>query len=382
MQKRKILYVITKANWGGAQRYVFDLAAALAEHPEYEPMVAFGVGDNMTLKERLMEAGIAVREIEHLTRDVRLAGEVRVFTSLVRLFSAERPDVVHLNSSKIGALGALAGRIARVPRIIYTAHGLPFFEDRPWWQRRVLGVITYVTFILCHRVILVSKREYEYVLRWPFVKNKIVHIYNGIPEIPFLPQADARVYLSEHFGARFPEGRIIIGGNAELTRNKGVPYLLEALAKLKKEGVSFSYVHFSDGELREQLMRQVQESELQEHVQFLGFVPEARLYLKAFDMFVLASVKEGLPYVLLEAGAAGLPIVATDVGGVSEIVADNTGVLVPPKNSIALTDALIQMLQNKDFRRSYSGSIKNYVRGCFSLLTMRGMTFDLYAQKS
>src|SRR3989338_2906495 len=136
-RKRKILYVITKGSWGGAQRYVFDLATSLSKN-EFDVEVA--VGEGSFLKERLTAHGIRVVSVPALQRDVSFVKEIHSFLFLYKIFRTfPRPDIVHLNSSKAGALGALAARIAGVPRTVFTAHaflesgeekGLPFVPQK------------------------------------------------------------------------------------------------------------------------------------------------------------------------------------------------------------------------------------------------------------
>ncbi len=114
--KTKILYVITKGNFGGAQRYVFDLATHFKE--DCEVAVALGAGE--TLERKLTEKNVRTIKIPDLSRDVSLISDIKSFFFLIRVFQKERPDVVHLNSTKIGALGALAARIAGIQKIIFT----------------------------------------------------------------------------------------------------------------------------------------------------------------------------------------------------------------------------------------------------------------------
>src|ERR1043166_2713598 len=122
MSKRKVLYVSRKANWGGAKRYVFDLATSL---PKDEFDVAVAYGQPGRLAEELQKAGIKTHPILSLQRDVSLGVDIKSFFELYRLFKKERPDVVHLNSSKAGGVGALAARLAGIKNIIFTVHGLP-----------------------------------------------------------------------------------------------------------------------------------------------------------------------------------------------------------------------------------------------------------------
>ena len=128
----RILYLITKANWGGAQRYVYDLATA-AKTQGYDVSVAYG--EEGPLAPRLRASGIPAERIRGLARDIGWLREARAFFSLLRLLRRERPEVIHINSSKAGILGCLAARFTGVPRIIFTAHGWAFNEARPLRQR-------------------------------------------------------------------------------------------------------------------------------------------------------------------------------------------------------------------------------------------------------
>ncbi|MEK7585082.1 MAG: glycosyltransferase, partial [Patescibacteria group bacterium] len=123
----KIIFVVTKGNWGGVQRYVYDLATSLPKR-QFEPLVVVGQGE--ILKSKLAAAGVECQSLARLGRDVRLTDDFHSFWALFKLFRREQPSIVHLNSSKVGVIGALAGRLARVPRIIFTAHGWASNEDR------------------------------------------------------------------------------------------------------------------------------------------------------------------------------------------------------------------------------------------------------------
>jgi glycosyltransferase involved in cell wall biosynthesis len=127
MRKKKVTYVITKANWGGAQRYVFDLATHLPKE-EFDVSVAYGVEGK--LAEELKRAGIVTHYIPALGRDVSFVKDTKSLLELFELFLKEQPDVVHLNSSKAGGVGALAARLTGVPKIVFTIHGLPEDEAR------------------------------------------------------------------------------------------------------------------------------------------------------------------------------------------------------------------------------------------------------------
>lgn len=303
---RKIVYVITKSDiWGGAQRYVFDLATNLPNN-DFEAVVA--LGGSGVLKEKLEAAHVRTISVDSLQRDLSLAKEFTALRELIQIFKNEKPDVVHLNSSKAGALGALAARLAGVPHIIFTAHGWPFAEKRNMFWKLAAFVGSWLTALLSTRVICVSDNDLRLAKKMPFVAHKAVCIHNGID-------------LSMHFGpgevirSAFPAGAHITGTIGELNKNKNHIALIEQ-AKHKPD----MYVAIvGEGELRGYLESTIKEYGLENRVKLFGFMP-AEQVLKGFDTFTLPSLKEGLPYVLLEAKAAGLPIVASQVGGIPEIL--------------------------------------------------------------
>lgn len=305
MTPRKVFFVITKANWGGAQRYVFDLATSLPK-AQFEAHVAFGQPG--LLATRLQKSGIPTHPIESLSRDLSLTADIKSFFELIRLFRKERPDVVHLNSSKAAGLGALAARVAGVRRIVFTAHGWPFGEKRnPVW-RLFAFVGSWATALLSHTVVVVSMSDFCTGKRMPFCGGKMRMIYNGIDlAVPF----DSGQLVRD----AFPPGVNIVGTVGELTHNKNQIALIE---QAKNDG-SICVAIVGEGEERSRLESRIKEYGLQDRVKLFGFF-YATDVMKGFDAFALPSLKEGLPYVLLEAKAAGLPIIANRVGGVGEIL--------------------------------------------------------------
>jgi len=303
--KKKILFVITKSNWGGAQRYVYDLATALSKE-EFEVGVAFGQPG--LLAKKLEEAQITTYPIASLQRDVSVIADVKSFFELLRLFRAQNFAVVHLNSSKAAGVGALAARLAGVQKIIFTAHGWPFWEQRNPVSRSLIYLFSWLTALLSHKVIVVSDYDLSVAKRMPFVGHKTTRIYNGI---------DLKSSLGEAAVVRhsFPAGARITGTIGELTKNKNQIALIEQAANDSEMYVAI----VGEGEDRLYLNKKIEEHGLQARVKLFGFMPAYEV-LRGFDVFALPSLKEGLPYVLLEAKAAGLPIVANRVGGVGEIL--------------------------------------------------------------
>lgn len=303
--KRKVLFVITKASWGGAQRYVYDLATHL---PSNEFEVGAIVGGEGLLKKKLEDAHIHTFSISSMQRDISLFKELHSFFVLYRVFKKERPDVVHLNSSKAGALGSLAARMAGIKNVIFTAHGWPFTEKRNIFWRLFAFLGSYITALLSHNIIVVSEYDLKIAGTMPLIQNKTVRIYNGI-DLNFSLQSGDVVRQS------FPKGAHITGTIGELNNNKNHIALIEEARN--KPDMHIAIV--GDGENRLFLKKKIQEYGLEKRVKLFGFML-ASTVLRGFDVFALPSLKEGLPYVLLEAKAAGLPIEASRVGGVPEIL--------------------------------------------------------------
>lgn len=307
---KEILYVITKSNWGGAQRYVYDLATNLPKNA-FEVSVALGGGG--VLAEKLRSANIMIYHNPSLERDVSLIKDFRSFVQLYSLFRKIRPDVVHLNSSKAAGLGALAARLAGVKKIIFTVHGWPFLESRNFFSRAMIWLLSWVTAVLSHAVIVVSEHDRARAQKMLFVGKKTVRIYNGV-------DVHMQFGSGEKIRAAFPAGAHITGTIGELTRNKNQIALVEEARKKPDMYVAL----VGEGEDRAMLEQRIREYGLQERVKLFGYLPAADV-LKGFDVFALPSLKEGLPYVLLEAKLAGLSIEANPVGGVPDILTNDIG---------------------------------------------------------
>lgn len=301
----RILYVITKSNWGGAQRYVYDLATSL---PKNEFAVTVAVGGDGALSKKLRDAGIPVLSLAHVQRDLSVTSDIGGFFAIYNAIRAIRPDTIHLNSSKAGGLGALAARILGVRNILFTAHGWPFMERRNIAWRAFVWLSSWVTVLLSHTVIVISTNELRLGRRLPFCAKKMRLIHNGID-------------WQMHFGTgelirrAFPAGARITGTVGELTKNKNQIALIEQARTNPDMFVAI----VGEGEERAQLESKIKEYGLEDRVKLFGFIP-ANEVLRGFDEFALPSLKEGLGYVLLEAKVAGLPITANRVGGIPDIL--------------------------------------------------------------
>lgn len=371
---KKVLFVITKSNWGGAQRYVYDLATSLSKN-EFEAVVALGGTGSKgagagRLKAELEQAGIRTIFVQSFTRNISLGSDLPMGFELFNIFKKERPEVVHLNSSKAAVAGAVAGRLVGVPRIIATVHGWAFNEPRPFWQQALIKLAHWLGAVACHHTICVSLYDMCQAASWPWVSGKVSCIHNGIAPVDFLPRKPATEGEGEHV-------RILTNG--ELTANKNLFLAIDAVLEAQGRGVHITYAIMSEGELKGQLTQYIAERNLGQTVTLLGFVPEGARHYQNFDIFFLPSKKEGLPYVLIEAGYAGLPVVASNVGGIPEIVEDGvSGILKKSSDTAGFAVALVELARSKELRAKLGQNLKEKVERDFTLEQMINKTIAIY----
>jgi len=387
-RKKKILYVITKSNWGGAQRYVFDLATNL--NPETID-VAVALGGNGELKHRLETNNIRSISLPRLERDINIFKEALLFFTLYKLYRTERPDIIHLNSSKIGGVGSIAARFhnlfaSRKTKIVFTAHGWAFEEDRGFLAKKIIFLISWITVASSHATITVSEHDKHSVLM-PFVSKKIFTIHNGIATPILSSQFKARKAILSALPNISPKAREFlehpktrwIGTIAELHQNKGLPYALHAINTLIITFTNVAYIIIGEGALRKDIEQYLYDESLHNHVFLTGHIQHASEHMHAFDIFLLPSVKEGLPYVLLESAHAHVPTIATSVGGIPEIIQHkNSGVLARPKSSKEIREGLMYMLMEQYRRQKMGDNLGKTAQKFFTLDKMLEKTWSLY----
>jgi len=339
----KIVFLITQSELGGAQRWLFDVAANL-DRKKYQIMVAAGLGG--PLLEKLECKEVRLHYIENLTRGINPIKDLLAFFEIYRLIKKERPDILQLCSSKAGFIGALAGKLAGVKKIIYRIGGWAFNDPRPVWQNKIILWLEKLSAPFKDKIIVNSQHDFDQALRLKiYPKEKLFLLYNGI---------NPKIYDSE-FKIQ-EDKKITLAAIANDYPAKGLKYFYEAIAILNPKPYTLNPIIIGKGSL-------------------IGPKANPWQYLaqQGVDIFVIPSVKEGVPYVLLEAMAAGLAIVATTVGGIPEIIKDQkNGLLVPPKNPLALAEAMEKLIRqpaDKNLRQRLGEQAKKDV-GQFSLEKM------------
>lgn len=376
--KPKVFFVITKSNWGGAGRYVYDLATHISD--EFDVTVLAG-GQGL-LAQRTLKRGIRYVNVPGLERDIGLT-DFDVMRNLKKIFETEQPDIVHLNSSKIGVLGSLAAKRAGIKKIIFTAHGWAFNEKRNIFWKSMTYIGSWFTALFTTDIVTLSYKEELQALALPFISsNKVHNISLGLGELELYEKHSAKEIITSHTNLTTTEQTIWLGSIGELHRNKGFDFALDVCKYLKEEGKDFVYIILGEGEERKTLEQKIEKLELTNHVFLPGALPDsstASTLLCAFDIFLLPSRKEGLPYVLLEASLAKLAIVASNVGGISELIKhQETGFLIRPETELDLKQAIEALFYDERIRRDYGEKVAAATTAQHSLGLMIQETKQLY----
>jgi glycosyltransferase involved in cell wall biosynthesis len=405
--KKKILYLITQSELGGAQRYVFDLADNLKN--DFEISVALGEpGETGELTKMLKEKQIPYFIIPHLKRAVSPISDWLALVEIVKLIKKIQPNIVHLNSSKISILGSLAvlwfrcfaicntrfiksslppfnkGGALRdtryTMRVIYTVHGWVFNEPLSWGLKKFYYWAEKFTALFKDKLICVSEFDYQVALKNKIAPTeKLITIHNGLAPINLLSKLEAKNLINARCALRDTRCAIVSIGN--LYKTKGFEYLIPAGKILTEQKIDWQIIIIGEGEEKDNLQKKINELGLTEKIILAGRIDNAAQLLPAFDVYVCSSVKEGLSYTIIEAMQAGLPIVATTVGGNPELITDGqTGILVTAQNPPAIASAIIKILNNNQLKNSLGEQAKQKALSEFSLNAMITKTKVAYRE--
>ena len=342
MRKPVVHHVITRLIAGGAQENTILSCQALRDR--YEVLLIAGPpeGREGSLLEDARRRGIEVLVVEELVRPIAPLRDAAAFARLRGIFESGHPDIVHTHSSKAGILGRAAAWAAKVPVIIHTNHGLPFYEGQPMAAQAAYWTLEKAASLVTDTVVCVGeemRRKSIAARLGPPGRFEVV--YSGIETERFLEAADCRACLN------IPADVPVIGIVSRMATHKGHRYLVDAAPP----GVHLLFV--GDGEEREAIERQVAERGVP--ATFAGHVPPEAVpdLIASMDVLVHPSIWEGLPRAAVQGLLAGRPVVAFDCDGAREVVLDGvTGRLVAPRSVEGLTLAIRELLARPDRGRS------------------------------
>jgi len=368
-QKKRILFVITQSELGGAQQFLTQLLKHM-NRDEFEPHLAVGSDGDGALR-TLVPSDIPYMVVPSLKRDPSIVSDLRSIRDLRRIYRALKPDIVFLNSSKAGFNGSLAA-LGLPYRVIYRIGGWTFNDPWPLWKRRVYVLMEKISARWKDDIVVNSQKDLLDAQHEGIVPRNALHrISNGIdPYMRFLGASDARRALQSRVSqpALFKDGVYIIGTIANLYPPKGLTDLITATQFLPQNVVT---VIIGSGALRTTLQDQITKQGLEQRVFLTGHIDAASTLIPGMDVFVLPSWKEGFPWAILEAMAARVPIVATRVGAVPEILENGkSGRIVAPKNPQELATAISQILDNEALRQEMPIQAHQKLLRSFNVLKM------------
>jgi len=352
VKRKKILFIVTQSEMGGAQRYVFEVAKNL-DREQYEVLVAAGQGDGELFK-KLENTQVQPVYLKRMKRTPWPWQIILAVWEIRDLLKKERPDVLFLCSTTAGLLGSIAGFLYKLNpkrytlKTIYRIGGWAFRDPRAFWQNWLILLAEKLTAPLKDKIIVNSEIDQKIALKYKIApEKKLIKIYNGIDinSLEFLSREQAQHLLISDFNSLLKSeiNKPWIGCVANFYKTKGLEYLIEGFARSDLRGRSDLLI-IGDGKQRPELESLIKKYNLENKVILAGRIPDAYKYLKAFDIFVLPSLKEGFPWIILEAMAAEIPIVATKVGAIPEIL--NEEFLVEPKDWQSLAKKISWMLEH------------------------------------
>lgn len=371
--KRRVLFLVTTADWGGVQHFIFETAKE-ALRRGFEVLVA--KGGHGELGERCSAAGIPATTIETLRRNISPIHDLAAIYEVRKLIRSFKPDVVHLNSSKIGVIGSYACHLERVPRTIYRIGGWSFLED--------IGSVSKSIYLHAERatakykdVIVTVHPGDEAIARKEgiFPRGFLKTIPNGVDVAAFDRALLSRVEARRQLG--ISDDRIVIGSTSNFYAPKNIPAYLEMIGTAQTNPRAI-FAMIGDGPEVKRVHEIYERLGLKDRVVLAGRRPDASSLLSAFDLFVLPSTKEGMPWGLLEAMAARLPCVTTDVGACRWMLEPDAGVIVPSNDGAALLNAISTLTTDEHRRTELGQRARQVVETRFQWETTVNETLKLF----
>ncbi len=343
--KPSIVLAITLGEIGGAQNFVLGFARWL--QTQGYPVTLL-LGDGTWLEQAAKEAGIRTIRLRHMGRAIHPIRDVRAFWELVRVFRQLRPDVVHLNSTKMGAVGSLAARFASVKRVVYRIGGWVFLEPLSPHTKSLYRFVERLSARWKDIIICVHPND-QLVAEQEKIRPRTatVTVANGINLSTFLPNLLSRDEARCELG--LTKETFVFGTVAGFYPPKDLPRYIEACADVHKQFPTAEFLIIGDGMQRPQIEAMREQHKLTSVVHLPGHMNNrASRLLRAFDAFVLPSVKEGMPWALLEAMAASLPCIATDVGANAWMLKDEAGWIAPAKDPQGLAAVMAHIIHHPE----------------------------------
>lgn len=379
---KRVLLLVTQADWGGVQSFLIRFTTELKKEGREVLLAAGGEGE---LWKEARAKGIPCHQLRHLKREISPIDDIRATAEIKRLIDEFKPDAIHLNSSKMGVLGSIAASLSKTkPWVVYRIGGWAFLEPQPEWKRWVYKTAERMTSGKKDIIITVHPGDEALAKDLHFrPRHGFRTVANGLDVPSFVTKLRTRNDARTALG--IPEHAFVFGTVANAYATKALLPYLDVAAKILNEDQKTLCVILGDGPELDALKTKRDALGLHDRILLPGHRDDAGSLYPAFDVFVLPSKKEGMPWTLLEAMASGLPSVASDVGAcrwmLTETGSGDAGLIVPPSDSLSLTDAMRSLKNDTERRERFSRSAHDSIQRRFTWdATYRGNRDALFSR--
>jgi glycosyltransferase involved in cell wall biosynthesis len=373
MAKIKVI-LIAEAMLGGIRQHVFDIAKGL-DKKKYDVYLIYS--DNRA-DDKFFEDVKQIGKTIHLIKcnDMQRSlgmNDIQAYQSLKKIIKEIKPDVVHCHSSKAGIVGRIAAKSCKVPMIIYTPHAYAFQIPDISKAKKMLYVCAerFLTRYACDYTINVSKGEMELALQYKIAsKEHLKLIYNGIENRETRDKAELMEKLQLNPNKRY------VGVTARCAKQKDPFTFLKVALKTIKSNDNVDFIYIGDGDMEDKMKSWIIENDMQDRIHMLGFRNDAPEIVGCLDIYLSTASYEGLPYSMIEAMRAGVPIIATDTVGNNELVFEGVNGMMFPIGDV---DKAVELINRQlKFKIIKTEDVKNTFNSTFSLNVMMAATEKLY----
>jgi len=387
-KKHKVIHIITRMDKGGSAENTLltvlgiekkEFEVALAKGPSYESRMS--QKEQASVISDLKEAqstGVKLVNMRTLLRRINPVYDLLSLFSFYSYLIKEKPTIVHTHTSKAGLLGRLAAKLAGIPIVVHTPHGHVFFGYFGPFKTRIFILLERLASRITDKIVALTNREKDDYILFKIANEDIFVVINSGVELDKFKELppNEKQYLKRELG--IPDNSLIIGTAGRLVPIKGPNFLIEAAKYIHSKYHDAFFVFTGDGPLKQDLEKKARELGMEKNILFLGWRDDVAKIISIYDIFCLPSLNEGMGRVLVEAMALGKPIVASDIGGIPDlIVHGKNGFLVPPKNPVQLAK-YIQILLEDEKKREKMGQAGKEMALNFSKEIMVERISDLY----
>lgn len=374
MSKIKVLHIITRLANGGADENTLYTINGL-DNKKYDIDLMIGQENDPGMMNDLnLREGIRIYKINSLVRDIFPLDEVKAVRQIYKIIKTNRYDIVHTHIAKAGVLGRIAAKMAGVPIIVHGIHGITFPATiHPLKKFLFKNIERFCAVFTDHFITVGEDMKRKYLEAGIGGEDRYTTVYSGMELARFLNASEYTperiTEIKKELGINSDD--LVIGNVSKIQKRKGYIYYLDLARDILSKYDNIKFLIVGSGPYEEEIRKQVKGMGLSKNVIFTGYRTDVENMFAIMDIKVLTSLWEGLPRVLVQAAAAGKPIVTFDVDGAWEIVEEGkNGFIVPMKDTDAMTKKIIELIENDNLRQRMAKYSRTKVNNKWSVEKM------------